>query len=162
MTERNNWIKLFSILFISITISYLFTTSSLVDLVAIKNLSNDLHYNLISTAATIGGFLFTGVTILISAISNERVERLWENDYLNNLYRAAFVGILANVATILSALASLFLLLSEKWSLHMIQVEIITILVGIVFFVWSGCDLVFILSKMRKQSTKGPMTLLPF
>lgn len=152
MTERNNWIKLFSILFISITISYLFTTSSLVDLVAIKNLSNDLHYNLISTAATIGGFLFTGVTILISAISNERVERLWENDYLNNLYRAAFVGILANVATILSALASLFLLLSEKWSLHMIQVEIITILVGIVFFVWSGCDLVFILSKMRKQS----------
>lgn len=152
MTERNNWIKLFSILFISITISYLFTTSSLVDLVAIKNLSNDLHYNLISTAATIGGFLFTGVTILISAISNKRVERLWENDYLNNLYRAAFVGILANVATILSALASLFLLLSEKWSLHMIQVEIITILVGIVFFVWSGCDLVFILSKMRKQS----------
>lgn len=152
MTERNNWIKLFSILFISITISYLFTTSSLVDLVAIKNSGDDLHYNLISTAATIGGFLFTGVTILISAISNERVERLWENDYLNNLYRAAFVGILANVATILSALASLFLLLSEKWGLYMIQVEIITILVGIVFFVWSGCDLIFILSKMRKQS----------
>ena len=151
MTERNNWIKLFSVLFISTIISYLFTISSLVDLVAIKNLGDDLHYNLISTAATIGGFLFTGVTILISAISNERVERLWENDYLNNLYRAAFVGIIANVATILSALVSLFLLLSEKWSLYMVQTEIITILVGIVFFVWCGCDLVFILSKMRKQ-----------
>ena len=152
MTERNNWLKLFSILFISITISYLFTASSLIDLIVIKNLGDDLHYNLISTAATIGGFLFTGVTILISAISNERVERLWENDYLNNLYRAAFVGILANVATILSALASLFLLLSEEWDLYMIRVEIITMLVGIVFFVWSGCDLIFILSKMRKQS----------
>ena len=152
MTERNNWIKLFSVLFISVIISYLFTTSSLVDLATIKNLGDDLHYNLISTAATIGGFLFTGVTILISAISNERVERLWENDYLNNLYRAAFVGILANVATILSALASLFLLLSEEWDLYMIRVEIITMLVGIVFFVWSGCDLIFILSKMRKQS----------
>ena len=152
MTERNNWIKLFSVLFISIIISYLFTTSSLVDLATINNLGDDLHYNLISTAATIGGFLFTGVTILISAISNERVERLWENDYLNNLYRAAFVGILANVATILSALASLFLLLSEEWDLYMIRVEIITMLVGIVFFVWSGCDLIFILSKMRKQS----------
>lgn len=152
MTERNNWIKLFSVLFVSTTISYFLITSSLVDLAAIKNLGDDLHYNLISTAATIGGFLFTGVTILISAISNERVERLWENAYLNNLYRAAFVGILANVATILSALASLFLLLSEKWSLYMVQAEIITILVGIIFFVWSGCDLIFILSKMRKQS----------
>lgn len=156
MTERNNWIKLFSVLFVSTTISYFLTASSLVDLAAIKNLGDDLHYNLISTAATIGGFLFTGVTILISAISNERVERLWENAYLNNLYRAAFVGILANVATILSALASLFLLLSEEWSLYVIQVEIITILIGIVFFVWSGCDLVFILSKMRKQTRTTP------
>lgn len=150
MTERNNWVKLFAVLLCSTIASYFFTQSSLIDVEKIIGLGDDLHYNLISTSAIIGGFLFTGVTILISAISNKRVGRLWENHYLNNLYRAAFVGILANVATILSALASLFLHLDKKGTVYIIRIEIITILIGIIFFAWSCYELVYILSKMRK------------
>lgn len=133
MTERNNWIKLFAVLLCSTIASYFFTKSPLIDLDKIIGLGDDLHYNLISTSAIIGGFLFTGVTILISAINNKRVGRLWENHYLDNLYRAAFVGILADVATILSALASLFLHLGKKGTVHIIRIEIITVLIGIIF-----------------------------
>jgi len=96
--------------------------------------------------------LFTGVSILISAIGNKRIERLWDHNYLNNVSRAAMVGICANVATILAALATLFLVLEEKVQLLVIRIEIITTLVSLIFFIWSVLDLVFILSRMKNKN----------
>ena len=64
----------------------------------------DFHYNAISMSATIGGFLFTGISILISTLEKSRIKRLWDYNYLDNLYRAAFIGISANVVTLVVAL----------------------------------------------------------
>ena len=151
--ERKNWIILVVVLVLSIASTTFLTYSSLVDLKAIRELGNDIQFNLISTSATIGGFLFTGVSILISAIGNKRIERLWDHNYLNNVYRAATVGISANVATLLSALAMLFLVLEEKVQLAIIRIEIIAILTSVIFFIWSVLDLVFILSCMKNKKS---------
>ena len=151
--DRKNWIVLSIVLVLSIALTTFLTLSSLVDLKAIKDLGNDIQFNLISTSATIGGFLFTGISILISAIGNKRIERLWDHNYLNNVYRSATVGISANVATILAALAMLFLVLEEKVQLIIIRIEIITVLVSVIFFIWSVLDLVFVLSSMKNKNT---------
>ena len=150
--ERNNWITLGVVLILSILATTLLTFSSLVDLSTIRNLGIDIQFNLISTSATIGGFLFTGISILISAIGNKRIERLWDHNYLNNVYRAATVGITANVATILAALAMLFLVLEEKTQLIILRIEIITVLTSVLFFIWSVLDLVFVLSRMKNKT----------
>lgn len=151
--DRRNWIILGIVLFVALTATITLTFTPLVDLEKIKKLGNDFQYNLISTSATIGGFLFTGVSILISAIGNKRIERLWDHNYLNNVYRAAMLGIAANVATILSALATIFLVLKETVQLIIIRVEIITVLISIIFFIWSVLDLVFVLSGMKNKDT---------
>lgn len=150
--DRRNWIILSVVLALSLGATILLTFTSLVDVTKIKKLGNDFQYNLISTSATIGGFLFTGVSILISAIGNKRIERLWDHNYLNNVYRAAIVGIAANVATILAALAMLFLILEEKAQLIIIRVEIVTVLTSVIFFIWSVLDLVFVLSRMKSKN----------
>lgn len=150
--DCKNWIFLSVVLVLSITLTTFLTFSSLVDLKKIKDLGNDIQFNLISTSATIGGFLFTGISILISAIGNKHIERLWDHNYLNNVYRAATVGIAANVATILAALAMLFLVLKEKVQLIIIRIEIITVLLSVIFFIWSILDLVFVLSSMKNKN----------
>lgn len=76
----------------------------------------DFHYNAISMSATIGGFLFTGISILISTLEKSRIKRLWDYNYLDNLYRAAFIGISANVVTLVVAL--LVILLDIKDTTH--------------------------------------------
>lgn len=151
--DRKNWIILAIVLALSLASTTFLTFSSLVDLTMIQELGNDIQFNLISTSATIGGFLFTGISILISAIGNKRIERLWDHNYLNNVYRAATVGISANVATILAALAMLFLVLEEKIQLIIVRVEIISILTSVIFFIWSVLDLVFVLSSMKNKNT---------
>ena len=153
MTELKNWIKLILVFILSITAAIILTTSSFFDIEQITTLGEDLQYNFISTSATIGGFLFTGISILISAIGNKRIERLWENSYLNNLYRAAFIGIVSNICTILSALALVVLTLSEKATQIAVRAEIISVFVSLVFFGWSVLDLLFILSRMKQSSS---------
>ena len=153
MTELKNWIKLILVFILSITAAIILTTSSFFDIEQITALGEDLQYNFISTSATIGGFLFTGISILISAIGNKRIERLWENSYLNNLYRAAFIGIVSNICTILSALALVVLTLSEKATQMAVRAEIISVFVSLVFFGWCVLDLIFILSRMKQSSS---------
>ena len=151
--DCKNWIILGIVLALSLASTTFLTFSSLVDLKMIRELGNDIQFSLISTSATIGGFLFTGISILISAIGNKRIERLWDHNYLNNVYRAATVGISANVATILAALAMLVLVLEEKVQLIIIRIEIITVLTSVIFFIWSVLDLVFVLSSMKNKNT---------
>ena len=152
MTNVKNWIALIIVFLSSFFAALFLVFSSLLDLSHIKELGNELQYNLISISATIGGFLFTGVSILVSTLGNERIKRLWNNAYLDNVYRAAFVGIGANILTVIAALAMLLLVLGEKIQDLIIKAEIITVFVGLIFFAWCVLDLIFIVSTMKKHS----------
>lgn len=152
MTDLFNWLKFAGVLIVSLLTSIFITSTSRVDIEEILELGNDLQYNLIATSATIGGFLFTGISILISAISNGRIERLWNNNYLDNVYRAAFVGILANILTILTAVSMVFLTMEDKMKAICIRVEMVCVLCSIVFFTWCVLNLVFILTRMKSPA----------
>lgn len=150
MIKRKNWIKLISLLIISVISSLVLIKCGLIDVAKIETASNDFHYNAISMSSIIGGFLFTGISILISTIDKERIKRLWDNNYLDNLYRSAFVGMLSNIITIIVALAYLTCNLTVKLQKLAIYVEIVSLFVGLVYFVWCIKFLISIITKLKE------------
>ena len=151
MTKLKNWISLFLVLAVSIVGSILLLKSSFFDICKLEKLESDFHYNAISMSAIIGGFLFTGITILISVIDRERIERLWNNSYLDNLYRSAFVGMIANVITIITAFSLILIDVSKKAKDILLQIEVVTIIIGIIFFVWCITKLIFVVSALKDR-----------
>ena len=153
MTKLKNWIWLGIVLLLSIGVSVLLLRSSFFDIAKFEELAPDFHYNAISMSAIIGGFLFTVISILISVIDKERIKRLWDCNYLDNLYRSAFVGMIANVATIIVAFLLVFLDFDSKVNAIFIQTEITTLIVGIVFFTWCIKHLIFVISKLKNSQS---------
>lgn len=151
MTKRKNWIWLCIVLLLSIGGSIALFKSPLFDIAKFNGLTPDFHYNAISLSAIIGGFLFTGISILISVIDKDRIKRLWDCNYLDNLYRSAFVGMIANVATIIVAFLLVFLNIGPKANDLFIKIEITTLIVGIVFFAWCIKHLIFIISRLHQR-----------
>ena len=154
MVRRANWLKLITFLLLTIVASCILLKKGIIDIENIHLQGYDFHYNAISTSAVIGGFLFTGISILISAISNERIKRLWDHNYLDNLYRAAFVGMIANVTTIILALALISCKVSPQIETWLIWIEFVTIAIGIVFFAWCIRLLTFIISRLKKKKPR--------
>ena len=151
MTKLKNWIWLGIVLLLSIGVSIVLFKSPLFDISKIEELAPDFHNNAISLSAIIGGFLFTGISILISVIDKDRIKRLWDCNYLDNLYRSAFVGMIANVATIIVAFLLVFLNICPKANDLLVKIEITTLIVGIVFFAWCIKHLIFVISKLKDQ-----------
>ena len=151
MTKLKNWIWLGIVLLLSIGVSIVLFKSPLFDISKFEELAPDFHYNAISLSAIIGGFLFTGISILISVIDKDRIKRLWDCNYLDNLYRSAFVGMIANVATIIVAFLLVFLNICPKANDLLVNIEITTLIVGIVFFAWCIKHLIFVISKLKDQ-----------
>ena len=151
MTKLKNWIWLGIVLLLSIGVSIVLFKSPLFDISKFEELAPDFHYNAISLSAIIGGFLFTGISILISVIDKDRIKRLWDCNYLDNLYRSAFVGMIANVATIIAAFLLVFLNTCPKANDLLVKIEITTLIVGIVFFAWCIKHLIFVISKLKDQ-----------
>lgn len=151
MTKLKNWIWLGIVLLLSIGVSIVLFKSPLFDISKFEELAPDFHYNAISLSAIIGGFLFTGISILISVIDKDRIKRLWDCNYLDNLYCSAFVGMIANVATIIVAFLLVFLNICPKANDLLVKIEITTLIVGIVFFAWCIKHLIFVISKLKDQ-----------
>lgn len=150
MTKRKNWIWMVIVFLLSVGGSVCLVCSKFFDINQFDCLVPDFHYNAISMSAIIGGFLFTGISILISVIDKERIKRLWDNNYLDNLYRSAFVGMLANIVTIVAAFLLIFLKIDKQVVNILIKIEITTLIIGIVFFAWCIKHLIFIISKLKK------------
>ena len=152
MTKLKNWIWIGLVLVLSIGVSIILFKSAFFDISKFEELAPDFHYNAISMSAIIGGFLFTGISILISVIDKERIERLWNNSYLDNLYRSAFVGMIANIITIIVAFSLVFLDIPSKAEDIFVEIEIAALIIGVVFFAWCIKYLLLIISKLKTEN----------
>lgn len=138
----------------TIITSILLIKFSIIDLDKDILKSENFQYNVISMSATISGFLFTGISILISVMDKTRIKRLWDNHFLDNLYRAAFVGMISNIITIVLAIILLCCNLGYKAKNIIIEIEITALIVGLVFFAWCIKQLIFILPRMNDRDNK--------
>ena len=151
-TKQRGWIILVLVLVISIISSGVLIGTNIINLQKIKGLGDDFQYNAISMSSVIGGFLFTGIGILISVIDKDRIKRLWDNNYLDNLYRSAFAGMISNVITIILSFAFLFCDICDKLDDYLLSVEIISLIVGLVCFAWCIKRLITLILKLKPKN----------
>lgn len=149
MIKKKNWISLVLHLIVSFTVAIVFVNLPIHSFTSLIN-DNDFYYNCITLSSIIGGFLFTGISILISTLDIERIKRLWNNNYLDNLYRSAFSGIILNVFSIVLAI---FLLCNKESGIQalFVKIELVFILVGIIFFIWCIRQLMFVISRLKNN-----------
>lgn len=149
MIKKKNWIKFISLFLFTAIFTACLLCENIINLEKIMEASDEFQYNVISMSAIIGGFLFTGISILISTLDKERIKRLWDNNYLDNLYRSAFVGMIANVVSIILALLFLICDISLKYQYLIISMEIMALVIGLVFFIWCIRFLLFIITRLK-------------
>jgi hypothetical protein len=148
-TIRRNWLILASVIFLTTFTTFILIYLNIIDLQKIKDLGDDFQYNAISMSSVIGGFLFTGISILISIIDKDRIKRLWENNYLDNLYRSAFTGMISNLITIFLSFCFLCCNINEKVYNILLSTEITSLIVGLVCFAWCIKRLIILISKLK-------------
>lgn len=148
--KKNRYIKgFFLVLLILVVLVILMIHFQIINIDKIIELGNEFQYNIISMSSIIGGFLFTGLSLIISVLDNERIDRLWENGYLNNLYRVAIMGLIFNIISLISALAILITNISN-YIYFAICLEIVSVIVSIIFFAWNIGHLLYIIKHLKK------------
>ena len=113
----------------------------------IQALNEDFHYNVISMSSIIGGFLFTGFSIILSSAEKDRIKRLLNYGYLNNWYVVSIIGIVCDIVSIIMAISILITTLEQYF---LIYVEIITVLISIVLFGWNLLQILHLM-KLSKE-----------
>lgn len=151
MTKKNNNIKLVISVIIPVVITVLLFGLEIIRIEEIIKAGNDVQFNIISFSAIIGGFLFTGISILVSVIDKERIKRLWENNYLDNLYRSASVGITSNIISIITALTLVFCATCGQITKIIIVIEVLVIILSLVEFSWCAMKLFSVLKKLKSE-----------
>lgn len=113
------------------------------------------HYSLISFNSVIAGFLFSGISILVSLISNPSIKRLWDNGYLDNMYYSGVVGIFSNVISIILGftitLKINILSQNSEYIKILILTELFSTLCGLIFFVFCVLELIYCINIIRRS-----------
>lgn len=151
MTKFKKIINFIIVFVLTVIISIVLLRKNVINIQTIIDLDNELQYNLISVSATIGGFLFTGISILIAVLDKDRIKRLWDNNYLDNLYRTSFLGIISNITTIIVSFIVLLCNPNNKALNVLVYIEIISLILGVVFFIWCVLRLMSLIIKLKSQ-----------
>lgn len=149
MTKIKNWIFFSVVLILSIGIPFVLIQLGIIDVEKVKELGNDFQYNLISLSSVICGFLFTGLSILTSVIDKERIRRLWDNNYLDNLHRSAVVGMVDMVITIVFPCILLICPITENAQFLILKIEIVALFVGVVELLICIRELVYVINRLK-------------
>lgn len=146
-------IIIFIALMIIITIGLISTSKQNVEFWNELYNNHDFHYNLITFNSVIAGFLFSGISILVSLISNPSVKRLWDNGYLDNLYISGGLGIILSIISIvMSFLIVLKFDFINKIYVYWTILEIVSAISSLVLFVYCVKELMFSIKVIRRNN----------
>lgn len=92
------------------------------------------HFNILTINFILAGLLFTGLEIMISGLSSERVLRLESEGYLDKYYFAIYTAIMLNIICII---ASMFLIFNfaPMFIDSLLYIEQIGLITGVIFFI---------------------------
>ena len=152
MVRRRNYFQIVVSIMIPLVISIILITTRVISVENILSKGNELQYNIISFSSIIGGFLFTGLSILISVIDKERIKRLWDHHYLDNLYNSALIGIIADVVSIVFALTLILCKTCDTVLQWVIWGEVFTIITSLVEFSWCVKQLFYVIKLLKTDS----------
>lgn len=123
----------------------------IIDVGHIVNLSDSFQYNLTSVSSVIGGFLFTSLSILLSSVDQPRISRLYKGHYLDNLLRAAVIGVTASIVTVCTSLLIVMTSTSPNFSKMLVWIEMASLITEVVFFCWCLKQFRFVILRAKKK-----------
>ncbi len=118
--------------------------------------NDSFHYSLITLNSVIAGFLFSGISILVSLISIPSIKRLWSNGYLDNLYHSGILGITLNIISIIFGFIitlklTIFNFNQDTYQRVLTILELATMLNGLVCFIICVSELVYCINILRRS-----------
>lgn len=106
------------------------------------------HFNIITINSILGGFLFTGLGIIISGLGSEKIKRLQRGGYLLKYYITIFISLFF---TLISLIAALLIIFTEKTdNLILLCAEQPTIFIAVIFFMKAMVNLIKIIRKISE------------
>lgn len=147
--SKKNICKLVTVTVITIIVTIVLFISPILNSSDIWALGNDFQFNVLSFSGVIAGFMFTGIGILISAIDKERIRRLWDHHYLDNLYYCSILGIFSNIIDVIFAFVIVGFILSYELKKYIIYAQTLFMILGLVYFIWCTLKLAKLVSRMR-------------
>lgn len=109
-----------------------------------------IHLSLLTVNSIIGGFMFSGLSLIVGASGSKVVEDMERAKYMDEVYNSIFVGLTSNI---LSILLSLMIVLSAypKYTFHLVAFEVSFLICSICCFIISSIKLWMIISRIRKS-----------
>lgn len=152
---RKNYVLILIIILLVIFGITLFSTFTKYEQPFIDFYNNiDFHYNLITFNSVIAGFLFSGISILVSLISNPSIKRLWDNGYLDGLYHSGGTGIFMSIISIITSFVIVLIPFNIDDHLHFFKVLLtfeVTLSIGsLVLFLYCTIELIYSIEILRK------------
>lgn len=112
------------------------------------------HFNVLSINAVIAGFLFTGLSILISVSNKKIVKLLNKGGYLSIIDKSIYLGIFSHLSSIAF---SFVCMINTSLRLQPIftNIQFLSFLLGIAYFFMSIIKLKTVIDNIRKEDLKG-------
>ncbi|SMB95563.1 hypothetical protein SAMN00017405_0430 [Desulfonispora thiosulfatigenes DSM 11270] len=108
-----------------------------------------LHFNILSTNAILAGFLFTGLSIIVSTSNNKIIKILSEWGHLDLIHTSISRGIFLNLGSIVVSFIAM-INSSKKIQIFLVNIELLLLILGVCYFFMSILDLKFIINKIRE------------
>lgn len=144
--KKNGIVKI--IVFIVINTTVAFALYNFLDFKKISGMS-DFHVNMITASLFIGGFLFTGLGVLLGAIGNHRIQRLFTHNYFNVFYATTVMGVVSDIASIIVSLMFMCTNISDSNPNLFYTIEIATFLCSLFAFLIAIINICFIIDTLK-------------
>ena len=107
-----------------------------------------LRFNLIATDSVIVGFLYAALGILLTGLEKPRVKRLDKHYYLDDYFNGLYISI---ILLIVSIVLSLMIAIGALKNRLFYQLELWSMLSGILFFLKVVFSSIELMNKIRKD-----------
>lgn len=122
------------------------------DILDLSPKNREFHLNMITTNSIFLGFLFTGLGIMVGFTDKKSVKSLDTAGYMDNYYNSIYMGlVLLVISTIVSSVAIATGI--EFISKHIIFIQQISFIGGILFFIKSIFGLMRLIKHIRKENS---------
>jgi hypothetical protein len=110
--------------------------------------SSSIQFNLFSFNGLIAGFLFTGLSIIMTIAEKDGISRLYKGGYLDQFYNTLILGIIHHIIAI--AIGLVIILRPNEANVKWIMFQFANEVIGVCLFITSVFYLQFLLRLMKK------------
>lgn len=159
MFKRNR--TLIAFILLTIGLCTILICKGIIDISILLGKDKGIHFNLLTVSSIIGGFMFSGLGLLVGVSGNKLMKELDRAQLMDSIYNNVIAGILFSVISIIFALIMIFnIFIMDIAKKYIVSVEIIALALGIVCFFLSVIDLKFIIASIHEKNKVIPDSVI--